>query len=442
MNPSRRNFLKNSVVAASALGATSVIPSKVWSAKVAPSDKVNVALIGCRNMGFGILRHHLNTETVNCVALCDVDQNVLKDKFAVVKSDYNQEPELIDDYRKVLERKDIDAVIIGTPDHWHCLMTVEACQAGKDVYVEKPMANTIGECNIMVAATEKYDRVVQVGQQQRDNKIFKDIMGLVKSGEIGALRKVNIWANFNYGIGTSIQDDEPVPEGVDYDMWLGPAPQRPYNKARFHGSWRHFWDYGGGLMSDWGVHLIDMGLWAKDIIAGPQKVFTYAVNNSNQKAMRETFDTMNVVFPQKDYVINYDLTAGIQQGPYDTAYGLSFIGDKGTIIANRHKYQLIPEWDGKAGKHKTDEILFEKGQESHRAHVDNFLDCIKTRETPSCPPEVGRAAAVHVHIANIAARLGVDILEWDDKKNKFTNNKKANDFITPEYRKPWKLPKI
>lgn len=442
MNPSRRNFLKKSVVAASAIGATTVIPSKVWAAEIAPSDKVNVALIGCRNMGFGILKHHLNTKTVNCVALCDIDKNILKEKFLEVKENYNQEPELIDDYRKVLERKDIDAVIIGTPDHWHCLIMVEACQTGKDVYVEKPMANTIGECNIMVAAAKKYNRVVQVGQQQRDNRVFKDVMGLVKSGEIGALRKVNIWANFNYGIGTAFQKDEPVPEGVDYDFWLGPAPKRPYNRARYHGSWRHFWDYGGGLMSDWGVHLIDMGLWAKDFVTGPQQVFTYAENNSEQKAMRETFDTMNVVFPKDDYVINYDLTAGTQQGPYDTAYGIAFIGDKATIVANRHKYQLLPEWDGSKKAFKTEEILFEEGKESHRAHVDNFLECLKTREKTSCPPEIGRAAAVHVHIANISARLGVPLLEWDDEKNKFTNCKKANDFITLEYRKPWILPKI
>ncbi|MDX1285581.1 MAG: Gfo/Idh/MocA family oxidoreductase, partial [Draconibacterium sp.] len=368
---------------ASAIGAVSIVPTKVWSANAAPSDKINVALIGCRNMGFGILKHHLNTDLVNCIALCDIDQNVLKEKSAEVKEKYNQEPKLYGDYRKVLEQNDIDAVIIGTPDHWHCLMTVEACKAGKDVYVEKPMANTIGECNIMVAAAKKYNKVVQVGQQQRDNQIFKDVMGLIKEGEIGALRKVNIWANFNYGLGTTFHKDEPVPAGIDYDMWLGPAPERPFNQARYHGSWRHFWDYGGGLMSDWGVHLIDMGLWAKELVAGPQKVFTYAENNSGQKAYRETFDTMNVVYPKDNFVINYDLTAGTQQGPYDTAYGLSFIGDKATIVANRHKYQVLPEWDGNAGKHKTEEILFEKGQESHRAHVDNFLDCIKTRETPS-----------------------------------------------------------
>jgi predicted dehydrogenase len=442
MNSSRRNFIKKSALAASAAGATTLIPGSVWSAVVQPSDKVNVALIGCRNMGFGILKHHLDTGMVNCVALCDVDDSVLKEKAQSVKNDYNQVPELIKDYRKVLERKDIDAVIIGTPDHWHCLMMVDAVSAGKDVYVEKPMANTIGECNIMVKAANRYDRIVQVGQQQRSGKVFLDSMDLIKNGEIGTLRKVNIWANFNYGLGTTLVEDAPVPEGVDYDMWLGPAPQRPFNKARFHGSWRHFWDYGGGLMSDWGVHLIDMGLWTKDLVKGPQKVITYADNLSKQKMARETFDTMNVIYPKDGFVINYDLTAGIQQGPYDSPYGIQFIGEKGTLVADRSKYHLYPEWDGQKNAPKTEEISYTEGKESHRQHVDNFLECIKSRETPACPPETGRAAAVHVHIANISARVGESVLEWDDAKSRFTNSKKANELITPEYRKPWKLPVV
>ena len=442
MNPSRRNFLKKSAVAATAIGVATVIPEKVWSSQFAPSDKLNVALIGCRNMGFGILKHHLDTGMVNCVALCDVDENVLKEKSNEVKKDYNQSPELIKDYRKVLEKKDIDAVIIGTPDHWHCLIMVDACQAGKDVYVEKPMANTIGECNIMVKAAKKYNRVVQVGQQQRDGKVFLDSMKLIKSGEIGTLRKVNIWANFNYGLGAKLVNDGPVPAGVDYNFWLGPAPERPFNQARFHGSWRHFWDYGGGLMSDWGVHLIDMGLWAGDIVEAPKSVITYAANLSKQKIARETFDTMNVIYPKKDFVINYDLTAGIQQGPFDSAYGVQFIGEKGMLVADRSKYHLYPEWDGEKNAPKVEEISFDKGHESHREHVDNFLACIKSREKTSCPPEIGRAAAVHVHIANISARVGQQILEWDDANNRFTNCEKANELITPVYRAPWKLPQV
>ncbi len=442
MNPSRRNFIKNSALAASAIGVAAVIPEKVWSADFAPSDKVNVALIGCRNMGFGILKHHLDTGMVNCVALCDVDENVLNERAQTVKTDYSQSPELYRDFRKVLERNDIDSVIIGTPDHWHCLIMVSACQAGKDVYVEKPMANTIGECNIMVKAAKRYNRVVQVGQQQRDNKTFIDSMNLIKSGEIGTLRKVNIWANFNYGLGSTPKPDGPVPAGVDYDFWLGPAPKRPFNPNRFHGSWRHYWDYGGGLMSDWGVHLLDMGIWAGDLIEPPKTTITYAANLSKQKMDRETFDTMNVIFPKDKYVINWDMTAGTQQGPYDTPYGVEFIGEKGTIVTNRNRYHLYPEWDNEKNAPKTEEVSYDKSKDAHRFHVDNFLECIKTREETSCTPEKGRAAALHAHIPNIAARIGATVLEWDDEKNRFTNNEKANNFITPEYRKPWKLPGV
>jgi predicted dehydrogenase len=243
-------------------------------------------------------------------------------------------------------------------------------------------------------------------------------------------------------LGTVPVPDGPVPAGVDYDFWLGPAPKRAFNQARFHGSWRHYWDYGGGLMSDWGVHLVDMALWAGNIIEGPTSVMTFANNFSKQKMARETFDTMNIVFPKKDFVINYDLTAGIQQGPFNSAYGLQFIGEKGTLVADRSKYHLYPEWDGEKKAGKTAEVSWDQGKESHREHVDNFLACIKSRETPSCPPEVGRAAAVHVHIANISARLGQPLLEWDDKNNRFTNCEKANEMIIPVYRAPWKLPEV
>src|SRR5690606_32761982 len=169
------------------------------------------------------------------------------------------------DFRKLLGRKDIDAIIIGTPDHWHCLIAVAACEAGKDVYVEKPMANSIGECDLMARAALKYDRIMQVGQQQRSGQAFIESRDLVKSGYLGKIRKVNIWSNFNYGLGNLMVAQTPVPAGVDYDFWLGPAPSRAFNPNRFHGCWRHFWDYGGGLMSDWGVHLLVMAICAGEI---------------------------------------------------------------------------------------------------------------------------------------------------------------------------------
>jgi predicted dehydrogenase len=441
MKSNRREFIRQSALTSTGIGLANVIPAHAWGSKTAPSDKINVALIGCHSMGFGDLSQSLGFSEVTCVALCDIDDKVLNEKAAQIQTKFNQSPKLYKDFRKMLEQKDIDAVFIGTPDHWHCLLAVACLEAGKDVYVEKPMANSIEECNIMVRAARRHKQIVQVGQQQRSGFIFKKAMELIKSGQIGTLRKVNIWANFEYGTGPAIVPDSPVPEGVDYDMWLGPAPKRPFNVNRYHGSWRHFWDYGGGLASDWGVHLVDMGLWAKDITAAPEKVLTYAGNTFPEKRARETFDTMTICYPKSDFVINYDLTAGLQRGPWDMTYGIAFIGDNATIVTDRSKLTVFPEYNNRTKKFKAEEYKFTEGKESHNEHVRNFLDCIKSRQTPACPPELGRAAALHVHMANIAGRVGEPALLWDDKNNKFTNSEAANKLITPQYRQPWTLPK-
>jgi len=417
-----------------------ILPDALTSA-VSPNDTLNVGLIGCRNMGFGILEHHLSNPGVNCVALCDIDQSVLDNRASDLQKNFNQKPVLYKDFRKLLERKDIDAVIVGTPDHWHCIMTVYALQSGKHVYVEKPMANTIAECAIMVKAAGHHNKlIVQVGQQQRSGFIFQKTMELIKGGAIGKMRRINIWANFEYGAGSQIVADEPVPPGIDFDMWLGPAPQRTFNRTRFHGSWRHFWDYGGGLMSDWGVHLLDIALWAGNISTPPAKTLVYGANTYHEPRSRETFDSMTVVYPEDDFVINWDMTGGIARGPYDSSYGLAFIGDMGTLVADRSKLILYPEWDGQAKKPKTAEYRFTEGKESHGEHVRNFIECIRSGNKPACPPETARIAALHVHIPNIAARCGEPVLHWDNNNNRFTNSVRANELITPSYRSPWKLP--
>ena len=442
MNLNRRNFIKKTSFTAAGTGLFSILPAGIWKSPVSPSDKINLGLIGCKNQGFWDLQCHLDSDDAVCTALCDIDTKVLNERAADIKKKYNQSPRLYSDFRKMLEQKDIDAVIIGTPDHWHCLQLVYACQSGKDVYVEKPMANSIAECNIMVKAANHYKRIVQVGQQQRSGYVFQETMKMIKDGTIGKLRKVNIWANFNYGIGPLPAVDSQVPQGVDYDMWLGPAPLRPFNVNRFHGWWRMYWDYGGGLMSDWGVHLIDMGLWAKDLVETPPVVLTYAANSSSEERQRETFDTMTVSFPKKDYVINWDMTAGVQQGPYEKLYGLAFIGDKGTIVTDRTSYQLFPEWDEVNKKGKCEAISYKEGKESHAQHARNFLDCIKSGNTPVCPPELGRVAALHALIPNIAGRTDEPFLIWNDDKDRFDNCEKANALIKPEYRSPWTFPKI
>ena len=438
----RRSFIQKASASAAGAGIFSILPSGIWNSDVSPGDKINIALIGCNSQGFWDLKCHLDLGDVNCTALCDIDSKVLNNRAAEIKKTYNKEPKLYGDFRKMLEQKDIDAVIIGTPDHWHCLQLVYACQAGKDVYVEKPMANSIAECNIMVKVASYYKRIVQVGQQQRSGYVFQESIKMIQRGTIGKLRKVNIWGNFNYGTGTDIVPDSPVPEGVDYNMWLGPAPLRPFNRSRFHGSWRHFWDYGGGLMSDWGVHLLDVGLWSKNLVEAPAQVLTYAANTSSEKKMRETFDTMTVVYPKKDYVMNWDMTAGVQQGPYEKLYGLAFIGEKATIVTDRSSFQVFPEWDEEKKAEKTEAISFREGKESHAQHARNFIDCVKSGKTPVCPPELGRVAALHAHIPNIAARIQEPLLDWDDATTRFTNSERANILVKPEYRAPWTFPVI
>ena len=438
MLKTRRTFIKDTSAAVGAGLASSVLASSV----VAASDRVNIGLIGCRNMGFGDLKQHLKIPGVQCTALCDVDDNILQEKATILEKDYSQKPKLYHDFRKMLEDKELDAVIIGTPDHWHTLPMIYACQAGKDVYVEKPMANSIEECNLMVKAAKKYDRIVQVGQQQRSGSMWEEIMQIIHAGTLGKLRKVEIWANFNYGVGQSTKPDTPIPDGVDFDFWLGPAPDRTFNPTRFHGSWRMFWDYGGGLMTDWGVHLIDMALWAGNVIAPPKTVLSFGKNLSFKDHAHETFDTMSVVFPMDDYVITWEHTAGTQTGPYHRNYGLAFRGDLGSILANRSGYEILPEWDNTDKKNKIEEFVFDKGREYHAEHAVNFVDCIKTRKQPHCPPEIGRQVALFAHIANIAARSGENKLEWDEAASRFKNSEAANAFVTPNYRAPWELPKV
>ena len=389
-----------------------------------------------------MLQQHLELGGVNCLALCDVDDHILQEKSKALQEGYGQKAVLYKDFRQVLDQKDIDAVIIGTPDHWHCLQTIYACEAGKDVYVEKPMANSIEECNLMVKAARRYGRIVQVGQQQRSGKVWNEVMDFLKSGRLGYVRKANIWANFNYGLGPEKRPNEPVPEGVDYNAYLGPAPKRPFNPSRFHGGWRFFWDYGGGLMTDWGVHLIDMALWAKDIKDPPKTVLAYGTRFDWPDRARETYDSMTVVYPYDDYIIQWEHSAGKQVGPYDRLYGIAFLGEKGTLVADRSGWEVLPEWDNSRKTFKMEEVQNQTGSGGHDLHIRNFIDCIKSRESPVCTADIGRTVAICAHMANIAVRTGEYELQWNDLKNRFTNSQSANRLVEPEYRKPWSLPKI
>jgi predicted dehydrogenase len=267
--PNRRQFIRDSALSVAGVVSASSINSEAASqARVlGANDRIRVGLIGCGGQGTGDLRAMLRAG-VECVALCDVDDTQTAKTRALVENQHNQKPTLFTrDFRKVLEEKSLDAVIVGTPDHWHALPTIMACQAGKDVYVEKPLSLTIGEGRVMVDAARKYNRVVQMGTQQRSSTHFKEAIEYLRSGKLGKIRLVKTWAYQDWMGNIPKVPDEPAPATVDYDMWLGPAPLRPFNKNRFHFDFRWYFDYSGGLMTDWGAHMIDIANWGMGVKA-------------------------------------------------------------------------------------------------------------------------------------------------------------------------------
>ncbi len=291
--------------------------------RVSASDQINIGAIGLNGMGWADLSAALRQPGVNVVAICDVDSNVLDSRMkdlAALKLDTSR-IKRYSDYRKVLERKDIDAVIIGTPDHWHALIMIEAVRAGKDVYVEKPCGNSIGECRAMVAAQKKFNRVVQVGQWQRSQQHFRDAVDFVYSGQLGNIRTVKVWCYQGWMRPLPVVPDTAPPPGVDFAMWLGPAPSRSFNASRFHFNFRWFWDYAGGLMTDWGVHLLDYGLLgmkAKD----PKTIAALGGDFAYPDLYQETPDTLTTLYEFDGFNMVWDHAMGIDNGSYGRDHGV------------------------------------------------------------------------------------------------------------------------
>lgn len=432
----RRDFLKKmGALAMAGAVSPSLVNAKSPKASVmGANDRINIGLIGCRSMGWTDLLNAINVPGVECVALCDIDKNILDSRAAELTKNKGKKPEIYGDYRKLLERKDIDAVLIGTPDHWHCLQLVDACAAGKDVYVQKPIANSIAECDMMAKATKHYNRVVSVGQQQRSAKLWIEMKKFVDSGQLGHISRVNVWANFRYAAILNPAKDSPVPEHIDFDMWLGPAPERTYNASRHHGSWRMFWDYGGGLLTDWGVHLLDMALWGMNVKDMPKRVMATGGNWAYPDNFAETFDTMSVIYEFDDFVMTWNNTT-IESGPYGKNYGVEFVGTNGTLVANREGWEVYP-LQGKCEAAKCTPDY----QDLPLHHAD-FYNCMRTRNMQTaCTIDNGAMCAKYAHLGNISARVG-SALVYDNEKQRF-DNKEANKLIKPTYRKGWEFPKL
>jgi predicted dehydrogenase len=435
----RRKFIQSSSLLLASTGLASILPLNLFATNKNKAAKIHIGAIGINGMGWSDLTALLKDPRAECVALCDVDQNVLT-KRAAELAKKSITVTTTGDYKKILENKDIDAVVIGTPDHWHCKIMIDALAAGKDVYVEKPVGNSIAECNEMIAAQQKYQKVVQVGQWQRSQKHFADAIAYVHSGKLGNIRLVKAWAYQGWMKAIPTTPDSPVPEGVDYNMWLGPATKRPFNKNRFHFDFRWFWDYAGGLMTDWGVHMIDYALLGmkasapKSIVASGGK-FAYPDDAS------ETPDTLTTIFEFEGFNLQWEHATGIDDGPYGRNHGVAFIGNNGTLVLNRQGWEVIPGKDG--DKIKIEAVPLQKSVDNGlQLHAKNFLDVIQSRkmEDLKAPIQAGAHVATVCQMGNIAYRTGKKIY-WDATKGKFTDSQ-ANKYLAAEYHNGYKMPKV
>ncbi|MCW5517551.1 Gfo/Idh/MocA family protein [Muriicola sp. Z0-33] len=448
MSRSRRKFLKHSSLAIMGTGASFLFPTELLAVlrkKVGPNDRINVGLIGCNGMGFSDLVSLLKISEVSVVALCDVDKKVLERRTAELEKAGIKKPKWYNDYRKLLENKDIDVVVIGTPDHWHCLQLTDAIKAGKDVYCEKPIANSIQECNLMFNAVNASDRMVQIGQWQRSQPHFVDAINFVHSGQLGEIRLAKAWAYQGWMKPVPILADTASPEGVDYAMWLGPAPMRPFNQNRFHFNFRWFWDYAGGLMTDWGVHLIDYALYGMK--AGtPKSVMAIGGKFAYPEDASETPDTLQTVFEYDDFSILWEHATGIDGGNYGRNHGIAFIGNNGTLVLDRGGWEVIPEKEfqgwGKDGIPKMERLPIQQNKGSGLdLHTVNFIEAVKSRDASqlNAPIKVGYETALVSHMGNVAYKTGNRVY-WDQEKGKFTDAA-ANKITEASYHNGWELPK-
>lgn len=425
----RRDFAKGSL----AVGATTALSrTRILGA----NDRVQLGIIGAGDRGTDVWTRFLKQPDVAPVAVCDVFEPYLN-RGAGVAEKAGGKVVKHEDFRRLLEMKMVDAVIVGTPDHWHALNTILACEAGKDVYCEKPLSLTISEGRKMVEAARKNKRVVQTGSQQRSGPHYIQAVKLIQEGGIGTVHKISVGYTRNAMPGFKPEEilgkSMECPKGLNWDMWLGPAPSVPYDPFRCHYHFRWFWDYSGGQMTNWGAHNLDIARWALKA-TGPTAVTAfggrYAIKDGGQ-----TPDVQEVLYNFPDAVVSW---TGREVNRTRDEY-LVFHGTKGTLSIMRNGFTIAPETWRKRDKPEVEPMEVKGDQnESQNLHVRNFLECLKSRQKPAADVEEGHLTAVMCHLGNIATRLGRS-LKWDGAKETFIGDREAVAMLSRPYRKPWKL---
>ncbi len=428
----RREFTKTALTATT----TALSYSKILGA----NERINLALIGCGDRGQQVWSYFMQQADANPVALCDVYQPNLNRTLTASTPKAAGKIVTHEDFRRVLEMKDLDAVVIGTPDHWHATTTILACQAGKDVYCEKPLSLTVSEGRKMVEAARKHNRVVQTGSQQRSGDHYIQAVKIIQNGEIGAVHKITVGYTRNVNPGfkpmSELGPGKEKPAGLNWDMWQGPADEVAYDPFRFIYHFRWFWAYSGGQMTNWGAHNLDIARWALKA-QSPTAVTAfggrYAIHDGG-----ETPDVQEVIYNFPTCVVTW---SGREVNRTRDEY-LVFHGTKGTLNIMRDGFTVTPEvWKAISKNTKPAmEPMEMKGdpKKCQDAHVRNFLDCTKDRKRPNADVEEGHYTATLCHLGNIATRLGRS-LKWDGAKEMFVGDKEANLMLARKYRKQWDL---
>jgi predicted dehydrogenase len=449
-HPSRRAFFRRTSQAVAGFAFPTIIPGSALGlgGRAAPSNRVTLGIIGTGNQGFNDINSFLRDERVQIVAVCDVNREgpgywqgkvggreparrLVEEHYAKARpgGSYRGCDTCVDD-REILGRADIDAVEVCTPDHWHAIPVIEACRARKDIYCQKPLSLTVTEGRAMSYAVSKHGVVFQTGSQQRSDRRFRRACELVRNGRIGDIRTVRVGlpgGRTDYAKTGDRKAPEPIPEGFEYDRWLGPAPEAPYAPARCHVNFRWIYDYSGGQVTDWGGHHPDCAQWGMGTeLTGPVEI-------RNAKA---TFPPDPLWDTATEYSFEAVYENGVTMIVSDTErMGVTWEGTEGRIYANRGQLEADPAslLDSEIGP---DEIhLYESDD-----HFRNFIDCVISRGPTAAPVEVAHRSITICHLGNIAMRLGREHLKWDPRTERIVGDDEAAAMLSRPYREPWKLP--
>jgi predicted dehydrogenase len=410
-----------------AAGGLIVLPGRRARAGVAANDRIRLAVIGCGGMG----TRHLEALAVNpqceVAAVCDCFTPRFENAIAVVEKLSGKAPTGFQDFRRVLDRPDIDAIFSPTPDHWHPLMTILGCQAGKDVYVEKPASPTVAEGRAMVDAARRYGRIVQLGTQQRSMTIFQDAMKLIHAGKLGRITSATCWIGPNsWSVGETIGSP---PSGLDWDLWLGPAPLVPYSPERHYG-FMGCHDYArGGQLTNWGVHLMDIVHWG---IGQDRPLSVQALGGSYRGgAGADNFENVEVLFEYPGCTVTWEQRH--QEDYQGRGLGIKFQGTDGQLLIDRNTFEVLPASLGEPKYVGEPERSW-----AHPPHHNNFFESMRTRRPPAAEIEQGHRSTTPLLLAGIALKVRRK-LEWDGETESFLHDEAANRYLTRAYRAPWHL---